>query len=94
MELLHELIMGKPLWMWVIFIGIVLALLVLDLGVLHRKTRVIGITESLRMSVFYIGIAFLFGGWVWHQFGPRAGTEYITGFPVEKTLTIDNVFVI
>ena len=62
MELLHELIMGKPLWMWVIFIGIVLALLVLDLGVLHRKTRVIGITESLRMSVFYIGIAFCLAG--------------------------------
>ncbi len=94
MEFLHELIMGKPVWMWASFLTIVLLLLVLDLGVLHRKQREIGIAESLWMSAFYIAIALIFGAWVWYQLGPQLGTEYITGFLVEKTLSMDNVFVI
>ncbi len=94
MDFLDGALMGKPVWMWAIFIGIVLSLLVLDLGVLHRKTREIGVKESLWMSAFYIGIALLFGGWVWQELGAQSGTEYITGFLVEKTLAMDNVFVI
>ncbi len=91
--LLYE-VMGKPMWMWSIFIGIVLFLLALDLGVMHRKARTIGVRESLVMSAFYIGIALVFGAWVWHALGPQAGSEYITGFLVEKSLAMDNVFVI
>jgi len=94
MEMLDALLLGKPVWMWVLFVGVVLTLLVLDLGVLHRKTRAIGVTESLWMSAFYIGIALLFGAWVWHELGPQSGKEYITGFLVEKTLAMDNVFII
>lgn len=94
MEFLQDVILGKPLWMWIVFISIVFALLILDLGLLHRKTREIGIAESLWMSAFYVTIALLFGAWVWVQFGAQTGTEYITGFLVEKTLAIDNVFVI
>jgi tellurite resistance protein TerC len=94
MEILDTLVMGKPVWMWGIFIGIVLALLVLDLGVLHRKQRAIGVAESLRMSAFYIAIALLFGAWTWYELGPQSGKAYITGFLVEKTLAMDNVFVI
>jgi tellurite resistance protein TerC len=90
----NETMMGKPLWMWLAFIGVVLFLLVLDLGVLHRKTKEITIRDSLKMSVFYIGIAFLFGGWVWYSLGAQSGKEYITGFLVEKTLAMDNVFII
>ncbi len=94
MELLHELVMGKPLWAWGIFIAIVIALLVLDLGVLHRKTREIGVTESLALSAFYIVIAILFGAFVWHTLGAVSAKEYFTGYIVEKTLAMDNVFVI
>lgn len=86
--------LGKPLWAWLLFAGIVVLLLVLDLGVLHRKERVIGARESLLLSAGYICIALLFGGWVWHEMGSEAGVNYLTGFLVEKTLAIDNVFVI
>lgn len=94
MEFLDGLFLGKPVWMWAIFLAIVLLLLILDLGVLHRKQREIGIAESLWMSAFYIAIALIFGTWVWYQLGPQRGTEYVTGFLVEKTLAMDNVFVI
>jgi tellurite resistance protein TerC len=86
--------LGKPAWMWLAFIGIVIALLVFDLGVLHRKAKEIPVSESLIMSAFYIAIAVAFGGWVWWYLGPQSGMEYFTGFAVEKTLALDNVFVI
>lgn len=94
MEFLTLLWLGKPLWMWLGFIGIVAALLVLDLGVLHRKEREIGVRESLAMSAFYITLGLAFGGWVWWYMGPIAGLNYVTGFVIEKSLAMDNVFVI
>lgn len=85
---------GKPLWLWLGFLAIVFALLAFDLGVLHRETREIGIAESLRLSVFYIAVAAVFGGWIWASMGPQAGMQYFTGYAIEKALSIDNVFVI
>ena len=86
--------LSKPLWMWVAFIAIVAALLAFDLGVLHRKAKEIPVSESLWMSAFYIGIACVFGAWVWWYLGPEPGMQYFTGFAVEKTLAMDNAFVI
>ncbi len=86
--------LSKPLWMWVAFISIVVALLAFDLGVLHRKAKEIPVSESLWMSAFYIAIACVFGAWVWWYLGPEPGMQYFTGFAVEKTLAMDNVFVI
>ena len=86
--------LGKPVWVWLIFVGIVLSLLVLDLGVLNRRDHVIGVGESLKLSAFYIAVAMLFGGWVWWSMGGEAGLQYYTGFFVEKSLSLDNVFVI
>jgi tellurite resistance protein TerC len=86
--------LGKPGWMWLAFLGIVLALLVFDLGVLHRKTKEIGVRESLVMSAVYISLGVAFGGWVWWYLGPDSGMSYLTGFAVEKTLAMDNVFII
>lgn len=91
--LLSELL-GKPLWMWALFLGIVGLLLAFDLGVLHRKQREIPVKESLWLSAFYIAIAIAFGGWVWHALGAQSGQEYLTAFIVEKTLALDNVFII
>jgi len=93
MEFLFLDWLGKPLWMWLAFLGIVAALLVLDLGVLHRKQREIGARESLLMSAFYILLGLGFGGWVWWYMGPTAGMNYVTGFVIEKSLAMDNVFV-
>jgi tellurite resistance protein TerC len=86
--------MGTPAWLWLMFIGIVIVLLVLDLGVLHRKEREIEVAESLWLSAGYISIACAFGVWVWWQLGAEAGMNFFTGFAVEKSLSLDNVFVI
>lgn len=94
MDFFTDVVMGKPVWMWTAFLGVVLTLLILDLGLFHRKTREISVRESLLMSAFYIGIGLLFGAWVWFELGAQSGEEYLTGFLVEKTLAMDNVFVI
>jgi tellurite resistance protein TerC len=86
--------LGKPAWMWLAFMAIVAVLLVLDLGVLHREHREIEVRESLVLSAGYIGLALLFGLWVWWALGPASGMEYLTGFAIEKALAMDNVFVI
>lgn len=86
--------MDKPLWMWAAFFGFVAVLLFLDLGVLHRKDREIGVRESLLTSAGYILISFCFGGWVWYELGQESGSLFMTGYLVEKTLSLDNVFVI
>lgn len=86
--------LGKPAWMWLGFLAVVVALLVFDLGVLHRDNREIEVRESLILSSMYIGLGLAFGGFVWWQLGPEPGLNYLTGFVVEKTLALDNVFVI
>jgi tellurite resistance protein TerC len=94
MEFLEHIWLGKPVWMWLSFMGIVGALLALDLGVLHRNQREIGVKESLALSAFYIALGLGFGGWVWWYMGETAGLQYVTGFVIEKSLAMDNVFVI
>ena len=85
---------GKPAWVWLAFIGIVVTLLAFDLGVLHRDDHEIGVRESLLLSAGYIGAAVIFGSWVWWYLGAQSGMDYYTGFMIEKSLSMDNVFVI
>lgn len=94
MDLLVADVLGKPLWMWLSFLLLVLALLAFDLGVLHRKSHEIGARESLYLSAFYISIGLLYSIVVWQLIGATAATEYLTGFVVEKSLAMDNIFVI
>jgi tellurite resistance protein TerC len=94
MEFLTADFLGKPAWMWLSFVAIVIMLLVFDLGVLHKNTHEISIKESLWMSAFYISIGIMYGGYIWYELGALKGQEYLTGFVVEKTLALDNVFVI
>lgn len=98
MSVLTTLIMadvaGTPAWVWGGFMAVVIALLAFDLGVLHKDNREIGIRESLLLSGGYIGMALLFGGWVWWYMGAQSGMDYYTGFLIEKSLSMDNVFVI
>lgn len=94
MDLLFTQTMGEPLWMWLTFIGFVLALIALDLGVLHRKAHEIGIRESLMLSGFYISLGLAFSGWVWHRLGDDDALDYLTGFVIEQSLAMDNIFVI
>jgi len=97
MELLTYLFLGKPLWIWLLFLSIVITLLVFDLGVLNKNDHEIGVAESLRLSLFYITLGVAFSGFVWWQVEPTvpgATALYLTAFVVEKTLALDNVFVI
>jgi len=94
MDFLFTDFLGTPTWMWGIFITLVLGLLALDLGVLHKNSKEIGIKESLLMSGFYIAIGLAFGGWIWFQSGQQPAMEYVTGFVVEKSLAMDNIFII
>lgn len=86
--------LSKPVWLWLSFMALVVTLLAFDLGILHRKQREIEVGESLALSAGYIAIACAFGGWVWSQFGSTAGMDWYTGFFIEKSLSLDNVFVI
>ena len=94
MELLLSAFLGTPVWMWLVFIGAVLALLVLDLGVLNRGDHEIGVRQSLRLSALYIALGVAFSGFVWWQMDGESAKNYLTAFVVEKTLAMDNVFVI
>jgi tellurite resistance protein TerC len=94
MDLLSTLFLGTPLWMWATFLGIVAALLALDLGLLNRKGGEIGIARSLKLSAFYIALGLGFAGFVYSQIGAEEAKLYLTAFVVEKTLAMDNVFVI
>ncbi|MBX2805464.1 MAG: TerC family protein [Hyphomicrobiales bacterium] len=80
--------------MWLTFFVIVIALLVFDLGVLHRKEHEIGVKESLKLSAFYIIFGLSYGAWVWFYIGEESGINYVTGFVLEKSLAMDNIFVI
>ena len=86
--------LGKAIWIWLLFIGIVVTLLAFDLGVLHKDDHEIEVKESLFLSAGYISVALLFGAWVWWYLGSTSGIEYFTGFMIEKSLSMDNVFVI
>jgi tellurite resistance protein TerC len=86
--------LGHDLWLWLMFIGIVIALLAFDLGVLNRKDHEIEVRESLWLSAGYILVGLAFGAWVWWYLGADRGMEYYTGFLIEKSLAMDNVFVI
>jgi len=78
---------------WAVFLLIVAALLAFDLGVLNKTDHEISVKESLYLSAFYIAVALLFGLGVWAYRGPDDALLYYTGFLVEKSLSLDNVFV-
>jgi tellurite resistance protein TerC len=93
-EFFNTPFLGKEAWVWFVFIGIVVTLLAFDLGVLHKDDHEIGVKESLWLSAGYISVALIFGAWVAWYFGAQSGMEYYTGFLIEKSLSMDNVFVI
>ena len=115
MQFLDILWLGMPVWIWLTFLGAVLAILAFDLGVMHRDSHEIGVGESLKMSALYIGVGLAWAGAVWWIYAhyadagaldpqiaaaapdERAWTAvelYLTGYLVEKTLAMDNVFII
>jgi tellurite resistance protein TerC len=82
-----------PLWAWLGFTGLIAALLVLDLAVMARRSREISFRQATLMSAFWIIVALLFGVVVLVVAGAERGGEYFAGYIVEKSLSVDNVFV-
>jgi len=81
------------LGLWLGFVAFVVAMLAVDLGIFHRKAHVIGVREALLWSAVWISCALLFNLGVWHWFGAERGVEFLTGYLIEKSLSIDNIFV-
>jgi tellurite resistance protein TerC len=88
-----EMLLSAAVLPWIAFFVIVIALLAFDLGVLNKKDHEISVKESLWLSAFYIAVALLFGLGVWWYRGADDALLYYTGFLVEKSLSLDNVFV-
>lgn len=81
------------MWLWVGFNVFILAMLALDLGVFHRKTHVVSLKESLTWTGVWVVLALLFNAGVWHYAGSQKALEFFTGYVIEKSLSVDNVFV-
>lgn len=90
---MDTLFLDKPVWMWAIFLALVVFLLVLDLGVFNKKDQEISAKKALILYSFYIAMALSFGGWIWHQLGAEKAMLYYTGYVIEQSLSMDNLFV-
>lgn len=80
-------------WAWIGFGVFVCAMLALDLGVFHRKSHVVKIKEALGWTAVWVTLALLFGAGVWHYKGSQSGLEFLTGYVIELSLSVDNLFV-
>ena len=85
--------MTAAAWLWVVFGGVVVLLLVLDLGVFNRRARVVGFREAAAWSALWILLALAFNAGVLAVRGPDAALEFFTAYVVEKSLSVDNLFV-
>jgi tellurite resistance protein TerC len=85
--------MEVTLLTWALVVGAILALIVVDLLTVSRKPHDVMFKEAAIWSVFYIGVAVAFGVWVWQTAGSQFGTEYFAAYLVEKSLSVDNLFV-
>lgn len=82
-----------PFWAYVAFLAFIAGMLVLDLGVFHRKAHAVGVREAGIWTLVWIVLALAFGAVVWRWRGATAGLEYLTGYVIEKSLSVDNIFV-
>jgi len=83
---------GTP-GLWAGFVGFVLAMLAIDLGVFHRKAHEVTLREAGIWSAVWVSLALLFNAGVYQWFGPARGLEFTTGYLIEKALAVDNIFV-
>lgn len=81
------------IWLWVGFTVFVLVMLALDLGVFHRNAHEVKVKEALTWSAVWIGLALLFNAGVFFYSGTQKGLEFLTGYLIEKSLSVDNIFV-
>jgi len=85
--------LGTPIHVWVVFAVVITAALVLDLGVFHRKSKKVSLRVALIESAAWIVLSLLFAVYVHYSRGTQAGVAFLTGYLVEKSLSVDNIFV-
>ncbi len=85
--------MVDQIWLWVGFNAFVLAMLALDLFVFHRKAHEVSLREAAGFSIFWVALSLAFNYGVYRYLGPQAGLEFLTGYLIEKALSVDNIFV-
>lgn len=78
---------------WLLTVALIVGLLLFDLLTSTRKAHDVSFKEASFWSVFYIAVAIIFGAWVWSEFGSQFGKEYFAAYIVEKSLSVDNLFV-
>jgi tellurite resistance protein TerC len=86
--------MATSIWFWVGFNAFVLLILALDLGVFHRKAHEVRLKEAAAWSAVWVCVALLFNAAIWMFAGRQPALEFLTGYLVEKSLAVDNIFVI
>lgn len=86
--------MDQSWYWWIGFNGFVLIMLALDLGILRRRSREISVQEAFIWTGVWIFLAFIFNIFVYYQFGTDKAFEFFTGYLIEKSLSVDNIFVI
>lgn len=84
--------MDVPLWLWLAVLGLILLMLAIDLFA-HREAGEISFKEAAFWSAVWVSLGIAFGGYIWWQFGAEFGQQYFSGFVIEKSLAVDNVFV-
>ena len=84
--------MVVDLWVWLALLGIVLAMLAVDLF-MHKDAHIISVKEAAIWSAIWVGVATIVGGLIWWYFGSEFGMQYFAGYLIEKSLAVDNVFV-
>lgn len=80
-------------WLWILFNAFVILMLTLDLGVFHRKEHKVTFREALTWSAVWIALALAFNYWIYTAYGEAKGLEFLTGYLIEKSLSVDNIFV-
>lgn len=85
--------MATSIWFWIVFNVGVLALLAVDLGVFHRRAHEVGIREAVGWSAVWVALSLMFAAGIYYYEGARPATEFITGYLIEKSLSVDNIFV-
>ena len=85
--------MENTIWLWVGFNVFVLLMLALDLGVFHRKVHQVKFREAITWSAVWIMLALIFNAGIWYYFGEVKAVEFLTGYVIEKSLSVDNIFV-
>ncbi|MFI0432075.1 MAG: TerC family protein, partial [Candidatus Nanopelagicales bacterium] len=84
--------MNVPLWAWLGVLGLILAMLAVDL-LAHRRAHVIGVREAAAWSAFWVALGVGFGALIWGVYGAELGAQYFSGYVIEKSLSVDNVFI-